>query len=113
MKIFYALSIILLTSLQANSQRTTPPDKNDPVTKVVKFYPNPATSYITFDIQKEEKQNFTFQIYNMLGKKVYETNNVTNRNVISLSDFYRGLYIFQLKDKSGKLIDSGKFQVSK
>lgn len=113
MKIFYALSIILFTSLQASSQRTTSPDNNEPVTRIVKFYPNPATSYITFDIQKEEKSNYTFQIYNMLGKKVYETNAVTNKNVISLSDFFRGLYIFQLKDKSGKLIDSGKFQVSK
>lgn len=111
MKIFYALSIILLTTLQASSQERTSPET--PVTKVVKFYPNPATSYITFDIQKESDKNYTFQIYNMLGKKVYETNNVTSRNVISLSDFYRGLYIFQLKDKSGKLIDSGKFQVSK
>jgi hypothetical protein len=112
MKIFYALSIILFTTLQASSQaRTSPPET--PVTRIVKFYPNPATSYITFDIQKESDKNYTFQIYNMLGKKVYETNNVTARNVISLSDFLRGLYIFQLKDKSGKLIDSGKFQVSK
>lgn len=112
MKIFYALSIILFTTLQASSQERTPsPEK--PVTKVVKFYPNPATSYITFDIQKESDKNYTFQIFNMLGKKVYETNNVSARNVISLADFFRGLYIFQLKDKSGKLIDSGKFQVSK
>ena len=112
MKNFYALSIILFTTLQASSQeRTSSPEK--PVTKVVKFYPNPATSYITFDIQKDSDKNYTFQIFNMLGKKVYETNNVSARNVISLSDFFRGLYIFQLKDKSGKLIDSGKFQVSK
>lgn len=113
MKIFYALSIILLTSLAANSQ-TRPSSPETPVTKIVRFYPNPATSYITFELQKDaDRNNYTFQIFNMLGKKVYETNNVTSRNVINLSDFFRGLYIFQLKDKSGKLIDSGKFQVSK
>ncbi len=39
------------------------------MTRIVKFYPNPATSYITFDIQKESDKNYTFQIYNMLGKK--------------------------------------------
>ncbi len=113
MKIFYALSIILLTSLAATSQ-TRPSSPEPPVTKIVRFYPNPATSIITFELQKDaDRNNYTFQIFNMLGKKVYETNNVTARNVISLSDFFRGLYIFQLKDKSGKLIDSGKFQVSK
>ena len=37
-----------------------------------------------------------------------------NQNYNSFSnDFYRGIYIFQLKDKNGKVVDSGKFQVSK
>jgi hypothetical protein len=49
----------------------------------------------------------------MLGKKVYEVNNVDQKTTVNLSDFYRGIYIFQLKDKTGKLVDSGKFQVSK
>lgn len=113
MKIFYTLSIILLSTLVLNSQASTYTPMNEPVAKIVKFYPNPATSYITFEIERDADKNYTFQIYNMLGKKVYETTNISPRNVINLSDFYRGLYIFQLKDKSGKLIDSGKFQVSK
>lgn len=114
MKIFYALSIILLLSNQAFSQERSPSTlPNDPVTRVIKFYPNPATSFITFDIQKEEKRSYTFQIFNLLGKKVYDVNNVSARTVVNLNDFFRGLYIFQLKDKGGKLIESGKFQVSK
>jgi len=31
---------------------------------------------------------------------------------VNVSDFYRGVYIFQLRDKNGRMIDSGKFQVS-
>jgi hypothetical protein len=33
---------------------------------------------------------------------------------ITLDDSYlRGLYIYQLRDQNGRIVDSGKFQVSK
>ena len=33
---------------------------------------------------------------------------------ITLDDnYFRGLYIYQLRDQSGKIIESGKFQVNK
>jgi len=32
---------------------------------------------------------------------------------VNLTDFTRGIYIFQLKDQNGKVIESGKFQVNK
>ena len=114
MKIFYPLIIILLLSLTAKSQDRTPTSSEQEATsKIIKFYPNPATSIINFDFQKGYDKTYNFQIFNFLGKKVFEVNNVTPRTVVNLSDFYRGVYIFQLKDKSGKMIDSGKFQVSK
>ena len=114
MKIFYPLIIILLLTLTAKSQDRTPTSSEQEATsKIIKFYPNPATSIINFDFQKGYDKTYNFQIFNFLGKKVFEVNNVTPRTVVNLSDFYRGVYIFQLKDKSGKMIDSGKFQVSK
>lgn len=48
-----------------------------------------------------------------MGKKVYELQNVNNKNTVDLSNFYRGVYIFQLRDKNGKIVESGKFQVVK
>lgn len=111
MKIFYALSTILLLTLQAKSQDRTPGGNSAPA--VVKFYPNPATSIITFDFQSGYDKNYNLQIYNFIGKKVQEINNITPKTTVNLNDFYRGIYIFQLKDKTGKVIDSGKFQVSK
>jgi hypothetical protein len=114
MKIFYPLIITLLMSLTAASQERTPTSSVPEATsKIIKFYPNPATSIINFDFQKGYDKSYNFQIFNFLGKKVYEVSNVTPRTVVNLTDFYRGVYIFQLKDKSGKMIDSGKFQVSK
>lgn len=48
-----------------------------------------------------------------MGKKVYELIPASQRVNLSLNGFYRGVYIFQLRDKSGKIIDSGRFQVVK
>ena len=114
MRIFYLLSFILLLFLQVKSQdRSTPSSDREPVSRFIKFYPNPATSIINFDLQGTANKNFNFQIYNFLGKKVFELNNVTQKTIVNLNDFYRGVYIFQLRDRNGKIIDSGKFQVSK
>ena len=35
------------------------------------------------------------------------------RMSVNLSDFSRGIYIYQLRDKSGRMVESGKFQVAK
>ncbi|MFT3825495.1 MAG: T9SS type A sorting domain-containing protein [Chitinophagaceae bacterium] len=118
MRIFYILSTILLllsNSSRAQERNNTPPfSDKQPVPRITRFYPNPAVSYITFDLQQgEDARNYSFQIYSMVGKKMYETNNINNKTTVNLSEFYRGIYIFQLRDKTGKVIDSGKFQVSK
>jgi Secretion system C-terminal sorting domain len=106
------LSIILLTGTAAMCQSRTG-GTPEPAVKLVKFYPNPATSNISFDFQKGYDKTYSFQIINMLGKKLYEIPSVTPKTVVNLAEFNRGLYIFQLRDKSGRLVESGKFQVVK
>lgn len=114
MKIFYILSIFLLVTITAKSQDRNPSTPAGlPMAKIVKFYPNPATSYINFEFQKSNDKTYTFHIINLLGKKVYEVTNVSPKTIVNLSDFLRGVYIFQLRDQNGKVVDSGKFQVSK
>ena len=81
--------------------------------KIVQFYPNPATSYIIFDLSSASDKNFTLQIYNFIGKKILETKITSPRTNINLENFYRGLYVYQLINKSGQIIESGKFQVSR
>ena len=81
---------------------------------IVRFYPNPATSFITFDFQKAFEAGHSIQIYNFpQGKKVYEAKNMSQRTIINLSDYNRGVYIYQLHDVSGRMVASGKFQVSR
>ena len=106
------MAFLSVTGLKAQSRVPGFPD-NAPVS-TVRFYPNPATSFITFeDFAKKYDRNYSIQIFNFLGKKVYEFELGDQKNIVSVSDFFRGIYIFQLKDAKGKIVESGKFQVSK
>ena len=110
-KILLISSIILLTATYSQGQSRSP--LSDGNGSIVRFYPNPATSVITFDFQKNLEKGHTIRLYNFLGKKVYEAANLNQPTTINLSDYTRGVYIYQLFDKAGKLVESGKFQVSK
>ena len=110
-KILLISSIILLTAAFSQGQSSRSPFADGG--SIVRFYPNPATSFITFDFQKSVDKGFSIQLYSFLGKKMYEATNLAQRTTVNLSDFSRGVYVYQLFDKAGKLIESGKFQVSK
>jgi hypothetical protein len=112
MRIFYILlSIILSTSFQAKSQAHGPLPETDH--KVAKIYPNPAVSYITFELVKDLNKSYTLQIFSFLGKMVKDEKGITEKRTVNLSDLNRGLYTFQLRDESGRITDSGMFQVNK
>jgi len=112
MRAFYALSLLILFFTVAQAQ-DKPTGSLQPASRIVRFYPNPATSVINFDFVPGTEKNYNFQVFSFLGKKVIELNNLTPKTSINLSDFFRGVYIFQLRDKNGKVVDTGKFQVSK
>jgi len=83
-------------------------------TSILRFYPNPATTAITFDFQRLYEKGYSIQIFNaVLGRKMIEQLNVNNKTTIDLTNFTRGVYVYQLFDRSGKLVETGKFQVSK
>ena len=112
MRIFYILlSIILSISIQAKSQVRGP--MSEPEHKIIKFYPNPAVSYITFELNKEPNKTYTLQIFSFLGRKVKDVPDIADKRTVNLSDLNRGLYTFQLKDEEGRVTDSGIFQINK
>jgi Secretion system C-terminal sorting domain len=113
-RILSILSFILLIAIQSNAQSTRSISAGEPTDRIVKTYPNPATSYITFDIQANYQRGLSLRVYNgLLGKKMYETANMPPKVTLNLNEFNRGMYIYQLVDASGKIIESGKFQVSR
>ncbi len=112
-RILPILSFILLiaTQSQGQSSRTTPGSETSD--RIIKLYPNPATTSITFDLQKGYEKGMSIQIYSFLGKKMYDVPNAPQKSTINLSEFNRGLYMYHLLDATGKVVESGKFQVTK
>lgn len=109
-QILLILSIILLITAQAPAQ-----GNSNPAGSIIRSYPNPATSYVTFDFQKNYDKGYTLRVFSFLGKKMFEAANISDRTTINLTEhnFNRGIYIYQLYDRTGKLTESGKFQVSR
>jgi hypothetical protein len=111
-RILLFLSIILLTTVNSKGQSSREPSP-DQVQRILKVYPNPATTFTKFEFQKNFDKGYTLQVINFIGKQVFEAKNVSSTTTLDLSSYNRGVYIYQLKDQSGKILESGKFQVSK
>ena len=86
---------------------------SDNEARTVKFYPNPAVSLINFEFQKAYNKSYNLLIFNFIGKKVIDLKPTDEKITVPLTDFYRGVYIFQLRDDKGNIVASGKFQVVK
>lgn len=98
-------------SLMGYSQPKPSPVKD--VIRVVKLYPNPATNYINFEFDKKANQLYNLEIFSFIGKKVDEIKVTDQKVMISLAEYYRGIYIYQLRDLQGGIVGTGKFQVTK
>ncbi|HVK97464.1 MAG TPA: T9SS type A sorting domain-containing protein [Flavisolibacter sp.] len=110
-KLLLILSIILLTTIHSQAQQRT--HFAGVQSSILRFYPNPATTTVNFDFQGTYGRGYSIVIYNFLGRKMYDQVNLPERATINLTDFSRGVYIYQLRDKSNQLVESGKFQVVK
>jgi len=109
LKPFFISVGLLLLSFSIQAQQT-------PVTteKLLKLYPNPAVSYVVFELKNTGRKDLSLQVYNgILGKKMIDTKINLDRITLPLNEFTRGIYVYHLVEKSGKIVESGKFQVTK
>lgn len=92
----------------------TPSNIFDKQVKIIKCYPNPAVSVINFEFAQNIDKSYSIQIYTFTGKKMADVAVAANKLSVTLdNDYYRGIYIYQLHDKTGKIVETGKFQVVK
>ncbi len=110
MKKIYFIIILLSFCLGSKAAVRGGAFDGDGTIKVFRLYPNPASSYINFEF-KSIDDSYTLQIYNFLGKKVYSQVVNSNKITVSVENLYRGLYVYQLRDASGNIEESGKFQI--
>lgn len=114
LKIYGIISLLLLIQFTAVAQQQPAASLQESNARLVRLYPNPAVSYITFELRDSFKRGLNLQVYSgILGKKVFATSLTQDRFVLNLNEFPRGIYIYHLTDANGKIIESGKFQVTK
>jgi Secretion system C-terminal sorting domain len=103
---------LLATSASSYAQVLEPVNSNEKV-KYINTYPNPATEIVNFKFQKGNSRAYSIQIINSIGKRMYQAKGLPNFFTIDLKAerFYRGMYIYQLIDRNGYVIESGKIFV--
>lgn len=110
MKSFLLILFIIFSTVFAQAQTRVSLQES---AMVLRFYPNPARSFVTFDFDRGYDKGFSIQVFNVLGRKMYQGANLNQRTTINLTDFERGMYVYQLFDRTGRMVESKKFQVSK
>jgi Secretion system C-terminal sorting domain len=112
-KILYILFIILFVGLSSQAQTFSQPDNGTTQVKFLKTYPNPAVTTVTIEFQKGYSKSYSLQILNSLGRKMYLAKSIPTSFTIDLrkEKFYRGIYIYQLLDRKGAIVESGKILV--
>ncbi|MCC7520128.1 MAG: T9SS type A sorting domain-containing protein [Flavobacteriaceae bacterium] len=73
----------------------------------VSVYPNPTTGLININSDR----TLSVEVSDVLGKKVFEQNQIQNQNVLDLSGLENGVYIMNVTD--GQLTGSKKIIISK
>jgi len=113
LKRFFYIFILIACFHFASSAQVKSSFISDEGIKTVKFYPNPAANFIIFEFGKEVNKTYTLLVFNFIGKKMTEIKPADQKITIALAEYYRGVYIFQLRDAQGNVVESGKFQVVK
>ena len=111
--ISFILIIIIGINFTSFAQNRTFSDEVGVQTKFIKSFPNPASTVVNFEFQKGYSRSYSIQVLNSIGKKMFEAKNIPSLLTINLKEekFYRGIYIYQLIDKNGAVVESGKILV--
>ncbi len=112
-KHFFILIVLIGITFTSFAQNKSAADNAGVQAKFIRSYPNPANAVVNFEFQKPNSRLYSIQILNSIGKSVYEAKNLPSILTIDIKNekFYRGIYIYQLVDKNGIVVESGKFLV--
>jgi len=106
------ITLLALAGITGFSQKSSVRD-NGTNNKQVQFYPNPASVTINFEFKYVVERGSVIQFYSFLGRKMASLPITGNRMQVNLNDYITGIYIFQVRDASGRMVESNKFQVAK
>jgi len=102
--------VLAVTDVAAQKPVATPASNQK---TLVKFYPNPAVNFITFEMKEPVERGSSLQVYSFLGRQVSSVSVNAQRITVNVSDYFRGIYVFQLRAPNGKVVETNKFQVNR
>lgn len=110
----YIVSIFLFCVCfagQTHAQKA--PDLPNDNKTLVKFFPNPAVNYIIFEMKEPVERGTVIQVFSFLGRQIASVPVNAQRVTVNVSEYFRGIYVFQLRAPNGKIIETNKFQVNR
>lgn len=114
LKWIFSILFFSLTSWAVQAQKQPVTAAQEPAKRLVSLYPNPATTYINIDLRENFKPGMSIQVhYAIMGKMIFSTTLSQQRYVLDVNDYPRGAYVYYLLDASGKIVEAGKFLITK
>ncbi len=107
------LLFAVLGNAYAQKPMQTPDNRPENNKVQVRFYPNPATNFINFEFKEPLERGATLQVFSFLGRQVASIQVQSQRVTVNVSEYFRGIYVFQLRLPSGKVVETNKFQVNR
>ena len=74
----------------------------------VKLYPNPVINLLQVEYKVGIARELTLKVYDMSGREVLERKQLKSGDQVNMNGLLRGVYQYQLLDKTGKFITAGK-----
>jgi hypothetical protein len=74
----------------------------------VRTYPNPVISLMKVEYKLGMQRELTLKVYDMSGRVVLEQKKVKSGDQVNMGRLLRGIYQYQLIDKTGKLLMADK-----
>jgi CotH protein/lamin tail-like protein/type IX secretion system substrate protein len=76
--------------------------ENEVMKNDFEIYPNPTNGIL--NIVFENNEDTEFEIYNLLGTKVYTSNSISQQYQINIATWGKGIYLVKTKTKVGKVM---------
>jgi hypothetical protein len=67
----------------------------------IAIYPNPTNKTVTIDLGVSDLNNATIEIFDLLGKTVYQQKVTSKVHAINLAQIQNGIYIVKFSNKMG------------
>jgi len=92
-----------IDSIQFTIQQTTGIQFTDKSLQGFEIFPNPITTHLNILLKNQSSENYTFEIYSLLGQKMKTISENKKTISVDMSEMKDGIYFLVIKDGMGVL----------